>query len=510
MKKRIVFIVMLAAALLLVCGTALAGGRTNPRRKHVEESLRWERIRNRPGLFLASGPSLTITCDETPTLTSPGQFTVTVENGGDSNWVFEYAIQDRGRDSGGYLYYGSEAVADNVFRGIPLYSAGEYRLYVYLYKRADLGTRIASARYDFTVEEMPGYPTLEEKAQAIVNECKVAGNAWETALNLHDWLTAHAYYDNEYEYYGADILFRGYGVCDAYSKAYRLLCETAGIPADRVISSAMNHAWNAIRLSGTWYHVDVTWDGPSGAEAPVSGEEIEIYFCLSDDVIYLDHTRFDVQFGNECPSLAMNYHIKKKTWKQFGYYKAGSMDTVIGFLRNELAEDNLQPEFYFDDGRWEYYWPEGGTDGRYTGPIRRAIYIYAMQRAEWEMADGDGVEVDIQLHSDDEVVSLRIVGWRIEETGTLTLPAKTTTIDEAAFEGTKATTAVIPAGCAVIPSGAFRNSGVRTVYIQGTVKEIAADAFEGCGRIIFVCSGRENEVVREYAEQAGDLVTELW
>ena len=502
MKDRIIIMILLILAVLFISCTALAEGQTNPRRKHVEETLQWEEKEQIPGLFRSGGQTLTVTCDKTPTLAAPGKFTVTVNNDDGSEWELEYGVQDTDRDSGGYVYF-SKATSDRTFEGFEIFTPGHYRLHVYLYKKG-YGTRVARTSYDFTVEAQPGYPTLEEKAQDIVDDCCVAGNAWQTALNLHDWLTKHTYYDLNYEYYGADVLFRGKGVCDAYSKAFKLLCETAGITAERVTSRSQNHAWNVIQFGSTWYQVDVTWDDPSGGTAAVSGKEHYAYYCLSDEVMFLDHTRDDVSYDPGCPSMTMNYYIKKKSWQQFGNYSSAGNTVKEDFL-NQLEQGYANLSFSLND--WYYYWP-GGNTGYGMNAVRYGIYAAGMQQTNWTLAKGGSLTVEIALNYEDRVVTLKVTGWKdVTETGTLTLPASIKTIDANAFESTEATTAVIPKGCGTIGAEAFKNSGVRTVYIPSTVKTVDDSAFDGCGRIIFILDTAGSDFA-EYARQKGHLAVE--
>ena len=62
-------------------------------------------------------------------------------------------------------------------------------------------------------------------------------------------------YANCWNAYGA--LVSGSGVCEAYAEAFKLLCDTAGIPCVSMYS--FDHEWNAVKLDGKWYYVDVTW-----------------------------------------------------------------------------------------------------------------------------------------------------------------------------------------------------------------------------------------------------------
>ncbi len=62
-------------------------------------------------------------------------------------------------------------------------------------------------------------------------------------------------------------------VCEGYSRTYKLLCDRLGLAAVLIpgkssassSSSSMGHMWNAVKIDGTWYLVDATWDGQSSA-----------------------------------------------------------------------------------------------------------------------------------------------------------------------------------------------------------------------------------------------------
>lgn len=71
-------------------------------------------------------------------------------------------------------------------------------------------------------------------------------------------------------------------VCEAYAKAFKVLCDGAGIPCVLVDGQARNsassagepHMWNYVQVDGGWYGVDVTWNDPlGGSSGAVSGFE---------------------------------------------------------------------------------------------------------------------------------------------------------------------------------------------------------------------------------------------
>lgn len=129
----------------------------------------------------------------------------------------------------------------------------------------------------------------------------VRGEA-EKALLLHDWLVlncdynrpaAHAIWkgtwnefhettDNPLMWTAYGALVNGDPVCQGYALAYKHLLSLAGIDSIYLSSSAMNHGWNAVKIDGEWYHVDVTWDDPTpGTE----GRCTYTYFLMSDDTM---------------------------------------------------------------------------------------------------------------------------------------------------------------------------------------------------------------------------------
>ena len=113
---------------------------------------------------------------------------------------------------------------------------------------------------------------------------------FEIAQALHDYIVRTCTYNEYVAYYDTAVstartaygaLVEGSAVCQGYALAYKLLLTRAGIPAIFIPSSDMNHAWNMVKIDGSWYHVDTTWDDPlpdAGFDAEVSHE----YFLRSD------------------------------------------------------------------------------------------------------------------------------------------------------------------------------------------------------------------------------------
>lgn len=140
-----------------------------------------------------------------------------------------------------------------------------------------------------------GTPWLNSKVAAIaVDACQGCSSDYEKALALHDWLIGNTAYDTSYTYYGSEgVLFHGLGVCNAYTLTYSRMLSAVGISSITVSGTATDknsgtsggHAWTLVKLDGSWYHVDTTWDDPIP-----DGRERHTYFCLTDAEMAVDHT----------------------------------------------------------------------------------------------------------------------------------------------------------------------------------------------------------------------------
>ena len=118
---------------------------------------------------------------------------------------------------------------------------------------------------------------------------------WDQELYIHDFLCNNVRYDKLKKPYSHEIigpLGQGVGVCEGMAKAVKILCDAAGIWCIIAISGSnpekgirYRHAWNIVRIGGTYYHLDVTFDNSISR-----GQEIRYdYFNLDEGRIFKDH-----------------------------------------------------------------------------------------------------------------------------------------------------------------------------------------------------------------------------
>lgn len=78
----------------------------------------------------------------------------------------------------------------------------------------------------------------------------------------YDNYSANTIPDISYTSRGA--LIKKTAVCEGYSEAFMLLCNSVGIKCEIVSGrdeeNGEGHTWNVVELDGLWYFIDVTWD----------------------------------------------------------------------------------------------------------------------------------------------------------------------------------------------------------------------------------------------------------
>ena len=528
--KILLFSVLFLVFMIAVSG-ALADGQVDPGRERMEQSLQEkQRVKEAyhqdvspedSGLNKGWNDNVSVTVSGTLAPWETLTFTANVTGVSDpSQLKYYWSVSDEGRDSWGYLYYPQYKDEDYQQTSIryTFYSPGTYSCYLRVYNQN--GGYIGYDYQEFVIPEDGVHPTLEQKAQQIVNSCRGADN-WHTAVNLHDWLINNSYYDATFATHGADIIFLGYGVCDSYSKAYNLLCKTAGIPVERTFGP--NHAWNTLQLGGEWYQVDCTWDDPGSSQPGqgqnVSGYEGYEYFCVNAAAMipisshsYEDGSQ-DGEHAAQCTSMDANYYIHENLWQAFGEYTwvyvnndyIASTDPYVAHIQEQFNNGATAAEVTMDS--YVYFMRNGNIEHASFQPSILQEIMKAGIAKQWFYLGSDAVKVNVSFSSQDFTIlmAVKICGWDIEETGTLALPVDVKTVADQAFFGTAATRVVFPAGCGTIGNQAFGSSAVRTVVIPGPVTSISGSAFSGCGKIMFITTDPK---VKTFAAEKGHIVVD--
>ena len=156
--------------------------------------------------------------------------------------------------------------------------------------------RLSSLTVSFEEKTTNLTPEEEREAakelQALVDAYRPSGKTdAEKVASINRFLCSRIEYDKNAPNLSTAVgaLIDGRCVCEGYAHAFNLLARKAGltaisIPGDAVTDGQTEgHMWNAVKIDGTYYYVDSTWNDTTGEDA---------YLLVGGDTL-CHGTRFD-------------------------------------------------------------------------------------------------------------------------------------------------------------------------------------------------------------------------
>ena len=120
------------------------------------------------------------------------------------------------------------------------------------------------------------------------------------------------YYDVFYTHCAYGAFANRSCVCQGFAHAFKLLMDKLGVDC-RVISS-LEHDWNAVKIDGSWFVLDTTWDAERTSKVDVSdnwdiiGNQIAYTYFMVSDAEMIRRDRGNSEYGDES-----EYHVKQLT-----------------------------------------------------------------------------------------------------------------------------------------------------------------------------------------------------
>lgn len=142
----------------------------------------------------------------------------------------------------------------------------------------------------------------------------------EKELFVHDFIVRNVKYDKLKKEYSHEIigaLGNGVAVCEGIAKAVKILCDKLGIWCIIALSEnnpdkgiKYRHAWNIVKIDGTYYHLDATFDNTL-----TKGEVIRYdYFNIGDKQAFRDHEPVIWRVPQCSDTDHFYYKEKKVSW----------------------------------------------------------------------------------------------------------------------------------------------------------------------------------------------------
>ncbi|VVB72908.1 Transglutaminase-like superfamily protein [uncultured archaeon] len=165
-----------------------------------------------------------------------------------------------------------------------------------------------------------------------------ARNDREKARSIFRWIAENIDYNVEGYYTGsfgnmesADVLRSRKSVCEGYSDLFQSLADASGLEAVRIsgygkgysyqpgigINEPSNHAWNAVKINGTWYLMDSTWGAGYINENKKFVREFDDHYFMTPPAQFI----FDHLPENESWQL-LTRPVSKTEFEQLIYVKS--------------------------------------------------------------------------------------------------------------------------------------------------------------------------------------------
>lgn len=180
---------------------------------------------------------------------------------------------------------------------------------------------------------------LDEVVERILSKV-TATSDYGIELQIHDLLLKNVKYVNKEKTTEHTIegpLLNKKAVCEGIAKAMKYLLNKKGVECEMVLGKLREdmdtyHAWNVVRVDGTWYHIDVTADIGMSEGSSYRYD----YFNLSDEEISIDHEI--IRSPVKCDRSADGY-----------YHRSGmvmnTQDDFRRLLMNKLAHGETEITF---------------------------------------------------------------------------------------------------------------------------------------------------------------------
>lgn len=178
--------------------------------------------------------------------------------------------------------------------------------------------------------------TFEKGVQRALSQVNDSMTDVQKVLTLHDYFCNIATYPADAETNDKQIYHSAYGifydgntVCAGYTLAFTYVLDRLGIESEYVVSTEMAHAWNKVKINGSWFNIDLTYDDNSlndGRKNPY-GSVFHRCFLKSDDFMATADGYYHYGGATYDDCSATNKDYDTSTWNDVStniyFYKGG-------------------------------------------------------------------------------------------------------------------------------------------------------------------------------------------
>lgn len=204
----------------------------------------------------------------------------------------------------------------------------------------DLTKRISfMGKYNCTEDERKSQEEeIRSTAEKILDGMPDDDSDYEKVKYLFEWIVDNTEYDTSSpdNQNIKSVFLNGKSVCQGYTMAMKYLLDKAGIFCTVVYgyASNQNHAWNLVKMDGTYCYVDTTWGDSSyrTGDNTSANRTSYNYFGCNTDILLRTHKITENGELPECTSLDEYYYVKEAR-----YFTSADKDRLKAVFDHEAS-----------------------------------------------------------------------------------------------------------------------------------------------------------------------------
>ena len=195
---------------------------------------------------------------------------------------------------------------------------------------------------------------IRQAAQEYLASIPDGASEYDMVKAAYEYIIVHTDYDPEsFQDQNIQSVFLYHSsVCSGYARAFKYLLDQAGVWCQVVegyiTDTGEGHAWNIVRIDGTYTYVDPAWGDPTYGEDATDASRLDIiydYLCITTEEIQrLRHAAEEGIILPDCTERTYDYYMLNGL-----FYEEWNADAVSGALWNAVSAGNSVVYLKFRD-----------------------------------------------------------------------------------------------------------------------------------------------------------------
>lgn len=222
----------------------------------------------------------------------------------------------------------NESCIDKIFQCVLMDHPEIFYVDGYTYTKYSRGEKTVaidfSGNYQLTPREAAFRKTeIEQAAEKLLANLPLPASDYDKVKYVFETLIRNTEYDlnapdNQNIY---SVFVGGASVCQGYAKATQYLLNRLGVDCTLVqgeVENGEGHAWNLVRVDGSFYYVDTTWGDASYQREDGQDAQMQFlpeinydYLCVTTGQLLRTHTLENIVPLPECVDTAANYYVRQ-------------------------------------------------------------------------------------------------------------------------------------------------------------------------------------------------------